>query len=221
MRCHGVVLPRLVTYSSNSNLYLMSLLFTLSLIYGHELLPTTYYLLPTTYYLLPTGYSPFELVYGRKPGHPLRIHLDIGKEKEETAHSYGSRMAENLKITYEEVRQMQTRMALVNKEINSGKYKPVQYVKGDFVLYANPKKIKDPESTDSYRPQKLCWRRSMPYKITRRVHEWTYEISGDKQTLEAPANRLRLYTPWSDCCMETSPWLEEQRLEHEDRKDEL
>jgi hypothetical protein len=102
---------------------------------------------------------------------------------------------------------------LINKENNSSKYKPVKYTVGDFVLYYNPKKIKEPLSTGSYKPQKLCWRWSMPYKVTKRIDEWTYEITDDKQTLEAPVNRLRVYNPWNGCCMDTSPWLEEQGLE--------
>jgi hypothetical protein len=50
---------------------------------------------------------------------------------------------------------MQMRMALANNESNSSKYKPVKSKKGDFVLYYNPKNIKEPLSTGSYRPHKI------------------------------------------------------------------
>ena len=45
-----------------------------------------------------TGYSPFELVYGRKPSHPINVHLDIEIGKNETAQSYGQKTAKRLKL---------------------------------------------------------------------------------------------------------------------------
>ncbi len=152
-----------------------------------------------------TGFSPFELVYGRKPILPNdivweeKVHDDIFI-RDGIAEEYAVQIPQRLKEAFKRVQAAQLEAAQAN--IDRSKQVPAyEFKEGDIVLIWEPQRGR--KSGQGWKPRKFQYRHSKPGIVTEKVGDKHYIVqrSGPKGKIalqKVAINRLSLHVPWDE-----------------------
>ena len=154
-----------------------------------------------------TGYSPFYSLYGVHPIRPMDYILNEEEEKEEMkgVDKQAEQILQNLQKAYVDIHNNQLSMAIQRVQKEDNKKEPTFQI-GDKVW-----------CWKRYNPHKMEWRYRGPYVIVgRKANSNSYIIetgenaAGQKQTQNMSVRHLRLFRPYDERILDTSPqWVNE------------
>jgi hypothetical protein len=115
-----------------------------------------------------TGYSPFELLFGRKPNLPASLAYDLnpGQVKEEAKRNINISSA--MRDAYTFAREQQNKIASANKRIRDANRQWVEFQDGDMVWKYEHTGANTPNHDDQDIGSKLRYRFSGPYAVQQR-----------------------------------------------------
>jgi transposase InsO family protein len=157
-----------------------------------------------------TGFSPFELLYGRRPRLPQVVHFNFRERDYKTEREYLISATEAMTTAYSKVRIQQQRMADKNRMRLEKHQQIVEYKVGEYVLLWRRQSktiINGYNATKKLRASGKwvnTWTR--PQIVTKRVSTNTYDVR-DPETAQVSrschVNMMHPFTPWSDSVLTT------------------
>lgn len=163
-----------------------------------------------------TGFSPFELVYGRRPVMPLDLLMDKpqgGEYRDET--QYGIQVSTALRDIFVRVRADQLSTAESRKRYRDRNRREVTFEPGTWVLYWEPEKPpKLPlaprkmgvgaRAAGTNVPQKLLYNFSLPCRVVKQTdtnqylveNPWRGRTTGKVTHLHVHVSKMVPYNPW-------------------------
>ena len=170
-----------------------------------------------------TGFSPFSLVYGRRPLLPddimYGVEAKMFKDEQDCNISCSQWMAD----AYRQVITNQAKMAETNRLRREDMAVHVTYSRGESVLYWQPSKPESnrPETDENLlalqtTPKKWSSAWTGPHEVVEQFNGNTYDIrSADTgEIIRANVNRLARFSPWSPGLPSTSPELDKPKKWH-------
>ena len=157
-----------------------------------------------------TGYSPFYSLYGVHPLRPMDYILNKEEtEEEKDCEDQGEKaeqILQNLRKAYKDIHQNQLSMAIQRIQQDDNKKEPTFQI-GDRVW-----------CWKKHNPRKMEWRYRGPYVIVgRKDNSNSYIIDmgenkdGEKKTQNMSVRHLRLFKPYDERILDTSPqWVNEE-----------
>jgi hypothetical protein len=171
-----------------------------------------------------TGFTPFSLVYGRKPTLPDDLMLgfpddDIDDIAQSPA-AYKDACSKWLAKAYKAVYAQQAKIAEANRARRDKRMSQASFDVGELVLYWQPRRgqiegkaTDDFDKTETRVPQKWTAKWTGPHEVLSRISDNTYVFLDARRGTEITThvNRIFAFHPWSEEILSTSAELDETR----------
>ena len=167
-----------------------------------------------------TGFSPYELLYGRKPALPDHVAFNIDSQELpvfKTERDYHMWVSRTMLETYSLVRRQQQRLANINKARREKSSVPVVYQEGDMVFLWQPEQGGYNTATGTVvqetAPGKWTYRWTGPHVIQSKASDNTYNVTEWRTGLlreRCHVSTMAPFCPWSVDIPSTSPEVDRQ-----------